>query len=79
MRISINLCDDLLAFVNQKATEKNQTLTSVIEDALRLLMSENQQVNQSTRRIGLPTFKGDGLKPGVDLANTAEWIDRMEV
>jgi hypothetical protein len=60
----------------QFAARTGQTLTAVVEEALR------EALDRSPRRpkpppVKLPTFRGKGLRPGVDLDDTASLLDIM--
>ncbi|MGH2758447.1 MAG: hypothetical protein ACRDKJ_02680 [Actinomycetota bacterium] len=51
-------------------------MTAVIEDGLRLLVGRRTDPMRTTSP--LPTFRGDGLQPGVDLDDNASLIEAME-
>lgn len=63
--------------VRRLAAETNRTLTAVIEDALREALGRRPKVRPQ-KPIHLPTFRGTGLMPGVDLDNNAALLDLME-
>lgn len=76
MRTTIRLDDALLEKAKRAALERGTTLTAVIEDALRrALMTAPTSTREPT---SLPTFRGDGLLPGVDLNDTASLLDLMD-
>ncbi len=77
MRTTIRLDDQLLAQAKQLAAEKGRTLTSVIEDALREMLSRRKAVRKSDP-VRLISGGVGGLRPGVNLDNTAELLDLME-
>jgi hypothetical protein len=77
MRTTIRLNDQLLAEAKLLAARTGQTLTAVIEDALRARLARPQIVKKG-RRIRVPTFRGQGVQPGVDLDKTAGLLDLME-
>jgi hypothetical protein len=77
MRTTIILPDDLLNAAKQAASARRTTLTAVIADALRAALAESTPAD-STTPFQVPTFKGDGLQPGVDLDDTAALIDLMD-
>lgn len=77
MRTTVRLDDDLLRRAKARATETGRTLTAVIEDALRETLARHQ-VPLARSRPALPTFKGRGLRPGVDLDDSAGLLDIME-
>jgi hypothetical protein len=77
VRTTIRLDDDLLARAKRAAAERGTTLTALIEDAVRRALAP---AGRSTRTPDpLPTFRGDGLQPGVDLDDTAALHDVMDV
>lgn len=59
------------------AAAEGRTLASVIEDALResLARRERQMRREPVR---FPTFRGDGLMPGVDLDDNASLLDIVD-
>ncbi|GJL53510.1 MAG: antitoxin VapB43 [Nitrospirales bacterium] len=73
----MRLNDQLLAEAKQHAAKTGCTLTALLEDALRTFLSMNKR-SAKTARAKLPTFKGGGLRPGVDLDNSADLLDIME-
>ena len=76
-RTTIRLNDHLLVEVKRLAASTRRTLTAVIEDALRAALTRHGEPGPR-RRTKLTTFKGRGLRPGVDLDDTAALLDRME-
>ena len=76
MRTTIRLDDDLLARAKRAAVERGTTLTALIEDALRRALAP--EPTRTRRPVSLPTFRGDGLQPGVDLDDTSSLLDLMD-
>ena len=77
MRTTIRLDDQLMSEIKQLAAQTNRTLTAVIEDSLREMLS--RRVRLAKRQpVRLPTFAGNGLLPGVDLDDSAELLDLMD-
>lgn len=76
MRTTVRLDDDLLRKTRALAAETGRTLTAVIEDALREALAR-QRARRGRPRVVLPTFKGQGLQPGVDLDDSAGLLDIM--
>ncbi len=76
MRTTVRLDDALLAETKKLAAESEQTLTAVIEDALREVI--NRRTKPVRGSLKLPTFKGRGLRPGVDLDSAASLLDVMD-
>lgn len=59
------------------AAETHRTLTSIIEDAVREVLARRQK--KAVRApVHLPTFPGWGLRPGINLDDNADLIDKME-
>ena len=76
MRTTIRLDDDLLTKAKRAALERGTTLTAVIEDALRRALTPD--AGSAREAVALPTFRGDGLQPGVDLDDAASLLDLMD-
>ena len=77
MRTTIRLDDHLLREAKQFAAQTGRTLTAVIEDALRESLARSRKRPLPTR-AALPTFRGNGLRPGVDLDDSASLLEVME-
>ena len=77
MRTTIRIDDDLLSRAKAFAAKTGRTLTAVIEDALRSALAKVEACPGS-ERIVLPTYGSGGLRPGVDLDDTATLMDLME-
>jgi hypothetical protein len=77
MRTTIRLDPQLLAEAKKLAAESQRTLTSVIEDALREMLSRRRTATERPP-VHLTVVDGDGLQPGVDLDDTAALLDLME-
>ncbi len=77
MRTTIRCNEQLLAAAKQRAHETGKTLTAVIEDALRESLARRPR-GDTHKRVRLTTVGGKGLKPGVDLDDSAGLLDLME-
>ena len=77
MRTTIRINDQLLRDAKAHAARVGCSLTSLIEDALRQALSR-QPANPRRGRVKLNTFLGRGLRPGVDLDNSAKLLDILE-
>jgi hypothetical protein len=69
--------DHLLVEAKKLAAETGRTLTAVIEDALRETLGRRAK-NTQADLVRLPTFRGKGLQPGVDLDDNASLLDLMD-
>ncbi len=76
MRTTIRLDAALLAEAKKLAAETDQTLTAIIEDALRERLARRR--TRPRAPVRLTTFRGDGLVPGVDLDDSAGLQEVME-
>jgi Arc/MetJ family transcription regulator len=76
MRTTVRLDDELLTKAKRAAVERGTTLTAVIEDALRRALTPSTDSRHED--VVLPTFRGNGLQPGVDLDDSASLLDLME-
>ncbi|MFD6160326.1 type II toxin-antitoxin system VapB family antitoxin [Nocardia sp. NPDC060256] len=70
MRTTLDLDDALLRAAKQRAARDGRTLTSLIEEALRMLLEELTERDTAKMDIALPTYGGDGLQVGV---NFGDW------
>jgi putative antitoxin of VapBC-like toxin-antitoxin system len=77
MRTTVRLDEELLRDAKRLAAEERTTLTAVLEQALRELLMRRRQPRQRAR-APLPTFRGRGLQPGVDLDDSAALLDLMD-
>lgn len=76
MRTTLNLPDDVLIQAKQLAVRTGRTLTSVVEEALRASLARREAGPEEV--IELPTSGEGGLRPGVDLDDSAGLLDIME-
>ena len=76
MRTTVDLDDDVLRRAKQTAAANGVTLARLIEDAVRAVLSRREQPDRMP--IDLPVFHGKGLRPGVDLADSAGLADVMD-
>ncbi len=73
----IVLDDDLHKEAKAYAARNETTLTELIREALRERLSRPAK-RKKKKRIKLPTFRGDGLRPGVTLDHMADVYDHMD-
>lgn len=59
------------------AARHGTTLAALIEEALRLRLTKKEKV-KLRRHVSLPTFRGDGLQPGISLDKMEAVYDRMD-
>ena len=77
MRATVRLNDDLLREVKRYAAEHDLTLTAVLEQALRTMLAVRKTL-ANREPVRLPTFKGRGPQPGVDLNDSAALLALMD-
>ena len=78
MRTTIRRDDALLQQAKREAARRKETLTSLIEQGLRLVLARSRP-EQRRERIVLPVSRAaGGTLPGVDLNDGASLIDVME-
>jgi len=85
-RTTVRLPRDLLARAKRKAAAERRTLTSLIEEGLRLVVSDNTR-KAKTKRV-LPRYSDavGGPLPGIDISDSAalqeiediEYVERMK-
>ena len=85
-RTTVRLPEDLVRRAKQKAAAEGRTLTSLIEDGLRLVVGETGK-RRKPKRGPLPVSSATGgLMPGIDLSDSAalqemydqEYVARMK-
>jgi len=77
MRTMVTLDDRLHRKARMYAAEHGTTLTALIEEALRLRLAKRLKTARK-KRVRLPTFKGDGLQPGITLDHMETVYDVMD-
>jgi hypothetical protein len=85
-RTTVRLPKELLVRAKRKALAEDRTLTSLIEEGLRLVVSEPRKAGRKDRgSIPLSTVTGGPL-PGIDISDSAalqemedlEYVERMK-
>jgi hypothetical protein len=76
MRTTISIDPQLLSRAKQVAAETGRTLSQVVEDSLQECF--RRQPSGPTAEFHMPTFVGDGLRPGVDIDDSAGLQDLMD-
>jgi hypothetical protein len=76
MRTTVQLEDSLLQAAKRHAAETGTTLSAVLEHALRESLARHA-LRAKAPPIRLTTFKGSGLRPGVELDGSAQLLDLM--
>lgn len=77
MRTTIDFDEDVLSRLKQHAAKTGRSMSSLVEDAVREMLARGAR-RAAGGRIKLPTFKGDGVRPGVDLWDSAALLEIME-
>jgi hypothetical protein len=74
MRTTIRIDDALYRRAKSRAAEQGRTVSEVIEDAVRSGL-EPKQTTAPDAATRLPTFRGTGTLPGIDLNDNARLRD----
>jgi hypothetical protein len=77
MRTTIRLSDDFYRVVRARAASEGLTFTSFLEQALREHLAR-AAAEPEHRAFAVVPFHGSGVQPGVDLADSARLLERME-
>ncbi len=86
-RTTVRLPKDLLNRAKRKAAAEGRTLTSLIEDGLRMAVGEPQRGKSAKRKVELPVSSVvGGPAPGIDISDSAaiqemedlEYVERMK-
>jgi hypothetical protein len=87
-RTTVRLPKDLLDRARRKAAAEGRTLTSLIEDGLRMAVGEREKKSKAAKRkVELPVSSAaGGPLPGIDISDSAalqemedlEYVERMK-
>jgi hypothetical protein len=78
MRTTVRLDETLLERARREAARRGVTLTSLIEQGLKLALRRPMKRSEQPH-VSLPTCRaGGGTLRGVNLDNSAEVLDRMD-
>jgi Ribbon-helix-helix protein, copG family len=78
MRTTVRLPDELMRQARQRAMATGRTLTRLIEDAIRAELSQPTSTGEDHVAYVVEPIDGNGLRPGVDLDDSAGLLDIME-
>jgi len=80
MRTTVRLDDRLLEQAKREARRRGDTLTALITEGLRLVLAGSTPgTSQRPLRVQLPVCRvGGGVRPGIDLDNSADVLKVME-
>lgn len=78
MRTTVRLPDDLMRQVKRLAADTERTLTQLIEDALREALGRARRRAPEEEPFRVLTFRGTGLRPGLDLDHMADLLDVLD-
>jgi hypothetical protein len=78
MRTTIDVDDDLFLELKKVAAEKRQSLKAFIEDAIRSSLSRRYTATPGTGSQTVVTFRGNGVRSGVNLDSMSELLDIMD-
>lgn len=76
MRTIVNLDDDLHRRAKAYAAKHGTTLAALVDEALRARLA--RAASSSRRSVTLPTFRGNGLQPGLTLDDMSTIYDRLD-
>jgi Arc/MetJ family transcription regulator len=75
MRTTIDIDDELYRTVREHAARSGRTVSAVVEDAVRWAM---QRQTPAGPPRPLSTFRGSGLRAGIDLTSNSALRDEMD-
>lgn len=77
MRTTVRLSQDLLRRAKRKAADEGRTLTSVLEEGLKMVLTSSKPARRSRVQLPVSKMRG-GTLPGVDLNRSSDLEDRLE-
>ncbi len=78
MRTTVSLDNQLLTLAKREALTRHQSLASLVEDALRQMLTGTVTGSKARSPVKLPESGQGGLQPGIDLDNSADLLFVME-
>lgn len=78
-RTTVRLEEGLLREAKKLAAETGRTLTSLIEDALREVVSRRAAPSAPRAEPELPTWGGGGLKPGYSWDRLKDVLEEEDI
>ena len=78
VRTTVRLDERLLEKAKAEARKRGETLTSLMERGLRLALA-GSHAGERAARVKVPVSKASGgVRPGVDLDDTSDLLDRLD-
>ena len=78
MRTTVRLDDGLFGRVKAEAARRGETLTTLIERGLRLVLAGSHRTRRGAR-VKLPVSRArGGPRPGIDLNDSRALLDRLD-
>lgn len=78
MRTTVRLPDALMIQAKKEAQRRGKTVTSLIEQGLRIVLAQPETKEPPTRFVLPVSSATGGLRPGIDLNNSAALLDIMD-
>ena len=78
MRTTLNIDDALLAEARQLAARERRDIGAVINDVLREHFARQKAKTPPARKEPIVTFRGNGVRPGVNLDCMSELLDILD-
>ena len=78
MRTTVNIDSALLDELRQRSAREGKSLGALISDALRAELGRCRGKRSSRSRKPIITFRGKGVRPGVNLDSMSELLDVMD-
>jgi hypothetical protein len=76
MRTTINIAEQLYRDAKARAASTGQTVSEVIEDAVREAL--RPKASDPTSVAPLPVFGGSGVLAGIDVTDSGSLLDAMD-
>jgi len=81
MRALLEIDEEVFAAAKREAARRGQSLSTFVELALSAFVApapRKDPPRRERKRVELPTFRGQGLRPGVNLDDSAALLELME-
>lgn len=78
MGTTISISDEMLEEVKRVSHERRTTVGKVIEDSLRITLKSREKCAETRPSRPLVTFRGKGVRPGVNVNDSSDLLRVME-
>jgi hypothetical protein len=76
MRTTLEIADHVLVEAKQLAARRRLSLAGLVEDSLRQYLAAESSPEKPRKPFRLPMMDGGAPRPGIDLTDTSDLLER---